>query len=195
MLPRLLQYFRSEGPHLTVEVVRIDVDTGRLLMSGDIDLAFGLVPELDVGYYEQTLYEEDWLCLSSARHPRVGEPMSLERYRAEAHVAIASRSGGMLLAALQRQRIERRVMLELPGFLGLMATLLSTDLIATVPRGIAEALARIAELSVSACPVLVPGLTIKQYWHTRYQHDPGHRWLRTVSASLFLRSGLTTQSD
>jgi hypothetical protein len=40
----------------------------------------------------------------------------------------------------RRRPIERRVQLELPGFLGLAAIVASTDLIATVPRTIGEAL-------------------------------------------------------
>ena len=84
----------------------------------------------------------------------------------------------MLQSSLRSQGIERRVQLELPGFLGLSAIVSSTDLIATVPRTIGETLARMGPIKVFACPVKVPAFTVKQYWHVRYHHDPGLRWLR-----------------
>jgi DNA-binding transcriptional LysR family regulator len=76
----------------------------------------------------------------------------------------------------------------LPGFLGLAAIVASTDLIATVPRTIGEALARTGTIRVYPCPVKVPTFAVKQYWHARYHHDAGLRWLRSVCAQLFART-------
>ena len=42
---------------------------------------------------------------------------------------------------------------------------------------------------VLACPLAIPGFTVKQYWHARYHHDAANRWLRGVCADLFLESG------
>lgn len=78
--------------------------------------------------------------------------------------------------------------LELPGFLGLAAIVSSTDLIATVPRMIGAALARMGPIKIFPCPVKVPTFTVKQYWHARYHHDPGLRWLRGVCAQLLART-------
>ena len=83
----------------------------------------------------------------------------------------------------------RRVVLELPGFLGLGAIVASTDLVATLPRQIGETLAASAGLAVHACPVSVPPFTVKQHWHARAHQDGANRWLRGVVAALFLRAG------
>ena len=91
----------------------------------------------------------------------------------------------MLEAALARAGVVRRLVLELPGFLGLPAIISSTDLIATLPRHIGETLARNAGLRVHDCPLRVPGFTVKQHWHARYHHDPANRWLRLSCAKLF----------
>lgn len=34
-----------------------------------------------------------------------------------------------------------------------------------------------------------PGFAVKQYWHTRYQHDADSRWLSGICAALFMKSG------
>ena len=150
-------------------------------------------PWLDAGFYQQTLYAQDWICLANAQHPRVvnAEPQhwNLVAYQAEAHIGISSGTGYQLLdEAVASQRLTRRIRLEMPGFLGLSAILSTSDLIATLPRHIGETLARAAGLRVLPCPFEIPGFTVKQYWHARYQHDSANRWLRSVCAELFLKS-------
>ena len=56
------------------------------------------------------------------RHPRIARTLSLREYKDESHVGIVSGTGAQLQdAALARHRVKRRVLLELPGFLGLAA--------------------------------------------------------------------------
>jgi DNA-binding transcriptional LysR family regulator len=186
LLPSLLAHVRATAPNTCLEAARIDPDTGRALQAGEADLALGLIPELEAGFYQQTLFEQDWVCLANARHPRLGKTLSLKAYRDEAHIGIVYGTGHRLLdATLKAQHIERRVLLELPGFLGLPAIVSTTDLVATLPRQIGEALARIGGLNVFSCPVPIATFTVKQHWHARYHHDPGNRWLRGICAGLF----------
>jgi DNA-binding transcriptional LysR family regulator len=159
------------------------------LQTGDADIAIGLVPQLEAGFYQQTLFTQDWVCLANRAHPRIGSTLSLKQYKEEAHILIAAGTGAVLQSeAHKRQRVNRRVLLELPGFLGLPAILATTDLIVTLPRQIGESLARLSGLTVLDCPVAIPTFTVKQHWHARYHNDPANRWLRNVCADLFLKS-------
>ena len=188
LLPQLLAHVRAAAPGVGIVAARIDADTGRALQAGDVDLALGLIPELEAGFYQQTLFEQDWVCLANARHPRIGKTLSLKAYKSEAHIGIIYGTGHRLLdAALQAHGIDRRVLLELPGFLGLPAIVSTTDLIASLPRQIGETLARVGGLSVYDCPVPIPTFTVKQHWHARYHHDAANRWLRGVCAALFMQ--------
>jgi len=83
--------------------------------------------------------------------------------------------------------VKRRVVLELPGFLGLSGIVSATDLIATLPRRIGETLARMAGLRMMDCPLDIPPFSIKQHWHARYHQDAANRWIRGVAATLFMR--------
>jgi DNA-binding transcriptional LysR family regulator len=188
LLPQLLSHVRALAPGVRLDAARIDADMPHALEAGEADIAIGLIPQLEAGFYQQTLFTQDWVCLANAGHPRIGEALSLDQYAGESHILIGSGTGSILLGdALKRQKIERKVLLELPGFLGLSAILSSTDLIATLPRQIGETLARMAGLRVLACPVPIPSFTVKQHWHARYQHDAANRWLRGVCANLFLK--------
>lgn len=187
LLPQLLARVRAQAPGVTLEAERIDAVTAQRLQSGEADLALGLIPELGAGFYQQALFMQDWVCLASAAHPRLGGSLTLDDYRREGHVGIVSGTGqGLLADALTEQRVERRIVLKLSGFLGLGAILSATDLLATLPRQTAETLARGGELRVLTCPFAIPSFTVKQHWHARYHHDPANRWLRGLCAELFL---------
>ncbi len=186
LLPQLLAHVRTFAPCVRLVAARIDGNTAAALQSGEADLALGLVPWLDAGFYQQTLFPQDWVCLVNARHARIAQELTLQRYCGEGHIGIVGGTGAQVLErALEEQQIHRNIMLELPGFLGLAAIVASTDLIATVPRHIGETLAAMTNLSVLACPVAIPPFTVKQHWHARFHHDPANRWLRGVCEILF----------
>jgi len=199
LLPRLYAHVRALAPSIRLEAATMDARLVPALQTGEADLALGLVRGLEsgseAGFYQQTLFEQDWICLCNPRHPRLGgdvppDSFALERYLAEAHVAIVSGTGYQLLdATLKHLSAERRVLLELPGFLGLPAILSSSDLVATLPRHIGSSLAETAGLRILPCPLNIPSFSVKQYWHARYHHDAANQWLRNVCADLFLQRG------
>ena len=188
LLPRILSRVRALAPGVRVDAARIDADMPLALQMGDADMAIGLIPELEAGFYQQKLFTQDWVCLANSAHPRLDKVLTLKAYKDEAHILIAAGTGAMLQRdALKRQRIERKVLLELPGFLGLPAILAATDLIVTLPRQIGETLALAGNLKVLECPVAIPTFTVKQHWHARYHHDPANQWLRGLCADLYLK--------
>jgi len=186
LLPKILEYLRNHAPGIRLEVARIDGNTERALETGEADLAIGFVPWLGGGIYQQVLFPQDWVCLASPGHPRIGDALQLDEYVREGHVFVSAGTGQKLLeAALARNAIERQIVLELPGFLGLGAVVGNTDLIATLPRHIGETLARPHGLKVHTCPLPIETFLVKQHWHARYHQDPGNRWLRSTISTLF----------
>jgi len=186
ILPRLLAHVRAEAPGIRLEAAKIDGNTERALESGEADLAIGYVPWLAGGIYQQQLFEQDWVCLANPNHPRIRAKLTLRQYKSERHVLIAAGTGAQLLdLALARERIERQVSLELPGFLGLGSIVQTTDLIATLPRHIGTTLADANGLRMHECPFPVDHFFVRQHWHLRYHQDAGNRWLRSVVLALF----------
>lgn len=189
LLPQILAAVRQAAPSVTLEAARIDEVMPQALQSGEADLALGLIPSLETGFYQQTLFRQDFICLSGPRHPRIKASLTLARYQAEEHIGIVSGTGQQLLEeAVKKFGIERRIVLRLPGFLGLTAILAASDLVVTLPRHIGETLATLGGLRVHACPFPIPPFFVKQHWHARYHHDTANRWLRGLCAGLFLRN-------
>ena len=189
LMPRLFAHVHALAPGIRLEAATIGPQMASELQSGEADLALGLIPGLEAGFYQQALFDQDWICLANPRHPRLGAKLTLKTYLSEAHVGIVSGTGATLLDnALHRAGQQRQVQLALPGFLGLPAILQGSDLIATLPRHIGETLAHSAGLRVLPCPLPIDGFTVKQYWHTRFHHDPANTWLRGICSSLFLQT-------
>lgn len=203
LLPRLFSQVHALAPGVRLEAGGLHEAMADELRDGDADLALGLIPKLEVGFYQQTLFEQDWVCLAHRQHPRLkaGKPFTRAAYAREAHAGIVSGTGQQLLEeTLLRLGVRREVMLRLPGFLGLPATLSTTELVATLPRHIGETLARSAggkdgALQVLACPLPIPRFLVKQHWHARFHHDAANRWLRGVCASLFLTPDRRSPKD
>lgn len=189
LMPRLFAHVHALAPGIRLEAATIGPNMASELQSGEADLALGLIPGLEAGFYQQALFDQNWICLCNPRHPRLGAKLSLKAYLSESHVGIVSGTGASLLdKSLQQIGQQRQIQLALPGFLGLSAILLSSDLIATLPRHIGETLANAAGLRVLSCPLQIEGFTVKQYWHTRFHHDPANRWLRAVCSTLFMQT-------
>jgi DNA-binding transcriptional LysR family regulator len=187
-LPALMQRVGTVAPEIHIEMLRITSQTPKLLESGESDLAVGFMPELEAGFYQQKLFDQGFACVMRQNHPRVEQRMTAGIYKRERHVAITAVGSGheQVEGELKRLGIERRVALSLPTLPGLGNLLAKTDLVATVPDGVAQMLVSIAQVKALRPPFSLPGLAIKQHWHERYQHDPANRWLRSVVAELFL---------
>jgi DNA-binding transcriptional LysR family regulator len=198
LLPQLFSHVRKVAPGVKLGATSIGLEMAQALQDGAADLAIGFISSLEAGFYQQSLYEQDWVCLCNSKHPlwnKKKNPRSLiskKQYVSANHVNIASGTGANLLdKAMRDSGTPRQIQLELPGFLGLSGILASTDLLATLPRQIGETLAKAANLQILTCPIAIPSFTVKQHWHTRYHEDGANKWLRGVVAKLFLLSEQT----
>jgi hypothetical protein len=88
---------RSPRRHAASQPQRRDATLPQALQSGEADLAAGLLPGLDAGFYRQTLYAPDSICLANPQHPGITRQQpahwNLEVYQAKAHIGIGSGTG------------------------------------------------------------------------------------------------------
>jgi DNA-binding transcriptional LysR family regulator len=188
MLPQLLSHLGQAAPGVRLEIMTVDEKSARLLEDGKADLAIsGFLAGVDAGYYQQALFDQDFVCLARSRHPRLKKTgLTLKAYVREAHIEVTyGWIYELINSEMKRHNIDRKVQLAVPGFLGLAAIVAATDMIATLPRGIGTALAKSKELQLFRCPVQLPKYKIRQFWHSRFHLDPGNQWLRATCATLF----------
>jgi DNA-binding transcriptional LysR family regulator len=191
LLPQLLPHLREQAPRVEVEALSISDQTGSMLETGEIDLAVGFIAQIDARFYQQALFDERFVCLARAGHPRIRDSMSLDAYVAEEHVVVTTSGTGHLVVdrTVERLKIERKVALRIPSFLALSTIVGSTDLLCTLPRRAGLIMARHGDVSVWDLPFELPAYTVRQHWHERQQYDPGCQWLRRTIAGLFGQGG------
>lgn len=85
---------------------------------------------------------------------------------------------GWVDRALARTGMQRRVVLALPHFHGVVLAVARGRLIAAVPAQLANAVASDLDLLVLQPPIEVPAPEIQMYWHSRHDRNPAHRWMR-----------------
>lgn len=190
LLPRLLNHLKDAAPSIRIEVLNIAADTPRLLESGEADLAIGFMPQLEAGFYQQKLFSQRFVCMLRKDHPRIGDKLSLSQFVEESHVQVVTSGTGhwIIDKVLEDKRVDRKIALRVPNFLGIALIVANSDLLVTIPVRLAEALATTPNVKMLRAPVNFPAYAVKQHWHERYHHDPRNQWLRSVVAELFLES-------
>lgn len=187
LLPRLINQLQKTAPGLVVEAEKISPDSRRRLESGDVDLAVGFIPDLEAGFYQQALFAQDFVCLASSDHPRIGTTLTRDEFSAEGHIVVMASGTGHSIVdkVLANNQINRRVVLRVPSFLGVARIVAQTEFLVIVPRQLGHALAQQERMKVLEPPVPLPAYKVKQHWHERFNADAGNIWLRQVMMGLF----------
>jgi len=188
-LPVLMDAMASAAPGVTFEVASVtQTSLKEDMASGRIDLALGLLPQLQAGFFQQALFRQPYVCLMRAGHPlATTASLTLADFAAASHVRVvaAGTGHGRVDEALERQGLQRRIRLTVPHYVALGHVLASTDLLATVPQRFAERTAQPFGLVVRPLPLNLPDAVIHQFWHRRLHRDPGGQWLRSTVAAVF----------
>jgi len=188
LLPALLGHLRLAAPGVRIETEIVSTASARRLEDGEVDLAVGFMPQLDAGFYQQTLFKQNFVCLVARDHPRItGARMTVKRFSAEAHAVVSSSGTGHAIVdkTIARQGIERRVVAHLSSFLGVARIVARTELLVIVPRVLGEVLATQEAVKLVEPPFALPSYAVKQHWHERFHADAGNAWLRRTMAQLF----------
>jgi DNA-binding transcriptional LysR family regulator len=190
VLPRLFNEIASKAPRVNFTAVPLSQrPLIEELQSGEVDLAVGGFPNLFAGVLEQTLYQEEYVCLVRKDHPTIKRRMTLAQFKDSAHVIVSTRTLGHIHQDIEKRLLEicppERVRITSHSFVVSALIVERTDLVLTVPSAVAELLAQRANFRILQPPLPLPGFEVKQYWHERFHNDPGNQWLRHTIASLF----------
>lgn len=156
----------------------------------EIDLALGYHWDRSGGSVSVVLYEEDYVVVARRDHPILAEGMTIDSYLAYPHVLTApgGTMTGIVDEALATTGRKRMVSVAVPYFLGALAIVAASDLLATVPRRIAVSQAEALRLVISEPPLALRPFPVNMTWSKRTTLDPALCWLRgrieTAASSL-----------
>ena len=183
--PPLVRHALAESPRSTFrfdgwsDTVYLDAERGAL----DIVFTFGTAPP---PLRSEPLFEDSFSCLLSAEHPlaKAGQP-TLDAYLDCDHVIINIAEGrqgavDIRLGALGRPR---RANVTVPYNALAAAVVQETNLVATLPNRLLEALTIPTSLSIIPTPAEIAPVSFSMAWHPRLDNDPAQRWLRETIRS------------
>ncbi|ADZ91433.1 LysR family transcriptional regulator [Marinomonas mediterranea] len=188
MLPRLMAYLAEHAPNLSISTVR---DNGHSLReeleTGSVDLAIGLLPQLEAGFYQRRLFDQEYVCLVREGHPLAEQTLTLDNFSKSEHIIIEAQDTGhgRVEKQLAKSGILRVSKLKLPHFISAPYIIAHTDLVATVTEKLALQMANSLDLVIKPHPVDIPAAQINMFWHRRFHQDSGNVWLRNVFFELF----------
>jgi DNA-binding transcriptional LysR family regulator len=178
----LAHAFARAAPGATLRLLPA---TGRELAEqlerGAIDVGVAHVNNLPAHIEATVLLRDPFVVVARHDHPAAARPMSLEAYAAQNHVLVSPR--GATTGALDRILVDfglkRRIALLVATYLAVPAALAGSDLIATVPRRVAEQIAANAAIAITPLPIDFT-TTVSMAWHRRAAADPAQSWFRTL---------------
>jgi DNA-binding transcriptional LysR family regulator len=190
-MPPLMVALSKVAPHVRVSTVRPNMGNLREDMeSGTVDLALGLLPNLQAGFFQRRLFRHKYVCVFRKGHPVAKSPMTLKQFAELEHVGVvaANTGHGEVDGLLERAGIKRKMRLVVPHFIAVGHILQSTDLIATLPERFAERCEAPFGLVTSPHPASLPDIAINLFWNAKYNRDPANMWIRQLFVELFADS-------
>ncbi|KQQ55711.1 LysR family transcriptional regulator [Pseudomonas sp. Leaf127] len=186
-MPRLIEALLQRAPGVSVTTVRSDAQLSEGLAGGTVDLAVGLQPDLQNGFYQRRLFIHRYVCLCRRDHPLTRQPMTSDDFCRQAHVHVAATSTGHgeVEQHLRRAGLQRDIRLQVPHFVAVGHILQRSDLVATVPERFASTCLVPFDLVALPLPVPLPEIAINLFWHARYHKDPANQWFRDLMFELF----------
>ena len=186
-LPKLMKELARVAPGVSLSTVRnTAVNLQDEMEAGHVNLAIGLLPQLKAGYFQRRLFRQRYVCMFRLGHPLDKRKVSLSEFSAAEHVVVISEGTGHGQAdeLLRRQEVARKVVLTVPHYVAVGHILHDSDLVATVPERLAQALVDPFRLAYVPHPAKLPEIAINLFWHGRYNKDPANVWLRSLVIQL-----------
>jgi len=182
LLPPVLKRMRAEAPGVNLEIVPWQENLLQQLDQEGIDLATCTVEDAPAAIHGRGVGSDRFICVVRDDHPLTQLGLSLENYATYPHALITMGGArkGAIDHLLEERGLSRRIALRVPHFVAALAMISQTDLILTVPYGLAVSFAEQYKLKMLPFPMEQKGFTYSIIWHERYMKDPAHIWLRQL---------------
>lgn len=193
LVPELVKRLHQDAPNVILDFLTPSDVTFKDVEAGKVDLAINRFDEMPQSFHQMTLWQDDFVCLINPQNPAVNK-FNIDTYLASQHIWV-SKTGmgagvgvdpekvvrlGWVDNALSKLGHKRKISIftrhyQMPALLAL-----NNDLIATLPRKVAQMQADSSQLQVKKPPFDIPAFELKMAWSPLLQHHQAHRWLRRI---------------
>jgi DNA-binding transcriptional LysR family regulator len=185
--PSLCRLFEKQAPGIELMMrSAARQEALDLLDTNDVDLAIGFITKSAQQHIVRRLYEESYAVV--ARQGNKQFDGSTKTYVAARHVlvSVSGDARGIVDEVLESTDMKRHVAAVFPLFFPALAAVSETDMIATLPKRLAEAKAKFFKLKLFPPPIKIRPFPVNAIWHRRNEKDAGLAW---VVQKLIMMSG------
>lgn len=150
-LAALLSFFKKHAPHAKLKAVGSSFKhVGKELETGEVDIAVSVLPVLGPGFYQQTLFREQYVCIARVDHPEIGDKITARQFRQASHVLVTTEGTGheIIEKHLIKNGVSPNISLRIPHFLAAPAIVANSDAIATIPGRLASTVANTQNIKI-----------------------------------------------
>ena len=132
-------------------------------------------------FVKEVIFEVDFVCVV-AKESRFSRALTLKQYLAADHIGISILGGIQTIPEKRLAAIgaKRRCPIWVPYHTTALRSLVGTNLVATVPRRMAELEASNPAIKILKAPAVLGTFKYLMSWHPRMNTDAAHTWLRST---------------
>jgi DNA-binding transcriptional LysR family regulator len=180
LAPHLIEMIARHAPGVQLSFIALPkAEALRSLADGQIDIAIAVFHEAPPGFRRRILARESFVTVARKKHPKLRRGLTLRGFVELDHLLVSPVGDldGPVDEALRKTGKTRRVVAALPQFLAALATAAASDVLVTVPKGLAKAYAPTFGLSIYETPVVMPGYEMAAMQGPLSARDPAVDWL------------------
>jgi DNA-binding transcriptional LysR family regulator len=176
--PALCCIFEREAPGLELMLrSAARQEALDLLDANEVDLIVGFVTKVSPHHFVQLLHEESYAVVARQKNRMFDG--SHKAYLTARHLLVSLKGDarGIVDEVLESKGMKRHIAAVFPLFLPALAAVSETDMIATLPKQLAEANATRFKLNLFAPPIDIRPFPVNAIWHRRNEKDAGLGWV------------------
>jgi len=181
-LPPILAALAQTGAQPRLQVERVDADqVEEELVRGSVDVAITVSHLISPRLWRSRVRSVEYVALTSDAFPL--PPVGPDMFAARRFVQVSSRGGHVFpLQVLDEQGLLRRVALNVVEYATVPAVLSATDLVALVPRHVAEVFCGwFPRLRIAELPWPAQSSPVALYSRRKASLNPAQRWFRQLT--------------
>jgi DNA-binding transcriptional LysR family regulator len=182
LCPLLCRTVLASAGKVSFHFVPLHDGTFEAIEKGRIDLLLnaddGTAP---AHFAKEVIFEVDFACVV-AKESRFSRRFTLKQYLTADHIGVGILGGIQTIPEKRLAAVgaERYCPMWVPYHTTAMRSVAGTDLVATVPRRVAELEASNPDIRIVKAPAELKGFKYLMAWHPRMNTDAAHMWLRSI---------------
>ncbi|MCG7584472.1 transcriptional regulator LeuO [Photobacterium sp. OFAV2-7] len=178
--PRILSNVAEQAPNLRMQLeAELDAELAQKMRYQEVDFVIDYVRFDEPGFCSTELFSDELVVVAAGNHPRLGDTISEAEFAAEKHAVLKSIPGVKLFADhIYNQHNSYHEAYQGASLSNIMYVAGQSELIAVMPRWLAESAPQAQQLKVLPLPFESAKICGYLSWHESSQKDKGHIWMR-----------------